>query len=632
MCGIGGLVGFDGPEPAAARLSRALAHRGPDGDGCYGDRGVALVHRRLAVLDPSPAGRQPMQTPDGRFVVVHNGEIYNFRAVADALSREPPGFRPRTGTDAEVVLHAFARWGAAAVERFRGMFAFGIWDAREQRLFVARDRLGVKPVYYWSDGARLVFASELRALLATDCVPRRLDAVGLDQYLTYQAVPAPRTLVEHVWSLPPAHTLTMRAGAPPVVAPYWDALAAAGTSRCEEDPHAVLAAIGERLRESIALHLVSDVPVATYLSGGIDSSAIVSLAREAGVVPRTFTVVCAGQAGQEAATAREVAAAFGAEHTEVPLSPARMVEQLPDALASVDHATGDGVNAYLISRAVRDAGITVALSGIGGDELFGGYPMFARLRATRRLFGAWGRAPRAMRLTAASAYRLCARASVATEKIAGMLETDGHVGALAPVSRHVIPRRHRDELLASPWRAAGRAPDPYESMLRTACAAAPAAGFEACMSYAELRTYMHDVLLRDADQMNMANGVEVRVPLLDHRLVEYMLSLSDTARTPGGSPKRLLVEALTRPLPATAVHRRKCGFTLPFDPWMRGPLRAFCEVRLARLGERGPFRPDQLRQYWNDFLARRPTVTWSRAWLLVALDEWLERNGIGVGL
>jgi asparagine synthase (glutamine-hydrolysing) len=409
---------------------------------------------------------------------------------------------------------------------------------------------------------------------------------------------------------------------------YWDLLENARTA---SNGGAIESrrAVADLLRESIALHLVSDVPVGAFLSGGIDSSVVVALMREAGHEPRTFSVAFAEQHFDEAPYARTVADRFDTDHTEIMLGESELLHQLPDALAAMDQPTGDGINTYVVSRAVRARGIKVALSGLGGDELFAGYPTFSRLRQTAPLFGVWGRTPNRLRVLAARGVEVFGRSSIAATKSAAMVASDGHLASLYPPLRQVLSRNQRRELLAPEWAALSeRSPDPYVPLLEAAFRGQAHHNLLSCVSYAEARTYMHDVLLRDTDQMSMSQGLEVRVPLLDHVLMEYVIGLPDEQKQPEGTPKRLLVESLAGLLPESVIRRPKQGFTLPFDPWMRRQLRGYCEERLAkdRLGGRGMFRPEPLNALWTAFLERRPDVSWSRLWLLVVLEEWLECN------
>ncbi|HYY90158.1 MAG TPA: asparagine synthase (glutamine-hydrolyzing) [Chloroflexota bacterium] len=635
MCGIAGLLSTVGSVPchdAVAQMINVLRHRGPDTCGIQVTTQspspvVVLGHTRLAILDLSSAGRQPMHSAGRRHAITYNGEIYNFRAVAARF----PNASWRTRADTEVLLQAYAAWGRACVEELRGMFAFAIWDADRQELFLARDRLGIKPLYYArTDGGAFVFASEIRALLASGVLRPRIDPLALAQYLTYQSVPAPRTLVEGVRSLPPGCWLSVDATGQVREERYWDLLGGVG-SRVEATTLAESRRqVADLLRQSVALHLVSDVPVGAFLSGGIDSTAVVALMREAGVVPRTFSVVFDEVAYDERAHARTVAKRFETDHTEIRLRERDLLDQIPDALDAMDQPTGDGINTYVVARAVRAAGITVALSGLGGDELFAGYPSFARLRRSATLFRAWGNVPPALRQVASHGVRVLGRSSVAASKAAAMAASDGRLAHLYPLLRQVLSLSQRQALLAQEWSEAARTePDPYVRLLDEALGRRPAVSLLTAISFAEARTYMHDLLLRDTDQMSMAHSLEVRVPLLDHCLVEYVMRLPDARKQPAGLPKRLLVESLDGLLPESVVRRPKQGFALPFDPWLRGPLRQFCAERLGPegLGGRGIFRPEALWAFWTAFLARRPDTTWSRVWVLVALEAWLDRNG-----
>jgi asparagine synthase (glutamine-hydrolysing) len=635
MCGIAGVLTTGDSATATVAVGRMvgqLGHRGPDDSGlevvaAQPGHVVAFGHTRLAIIDLSPGGHQPMRSGDGARSITYNGEIYNYRALRDELSAHTSW---RSHSDTEVLLEGYATWGRACVERLRGMFAFALWDADRQELFLARDHLGIKPLYYYAEDGLFVFASEVRPLLASGLVPRRLDPAGLADYLAYQSLPAPRTLIQGVNALPPGAWIVVDRRGRISHGRYWDLLEHAAPQATDVDPAASQRRVAELLRESVALHLVSDVPVGAFLSGGIDSSAVVGLMREAGHVPHTFSVGFAEEAYDETRYARTVAARFQAEHTEILLREPDLLAQLPQALSAMDQPTGDGVNTFVVSRAVRAAGITVALSGLGGDELFAGYPSFARLSRTAQFFRTWGRAPQQMRALAAHTVDVLGRSSVGATKTAAMLAGSGGLANLYPVTRQVLSARQRRDLLTPAWaRALDGHADPYVQLLEAAYQGSPRAGVLASISYAEGRTYMHDVLLHDTDQMSMAHALEVRVPLLDHVLVEYVMGLPDEHKWPRGTPKRLLVESLAGLLPDDVVHRPKQGFSLPFDMWMRDQLRGFCEERLGPNGLSGRdiFEPRAVRELWQAFLSRRPDATWSRLWVLVVLEDWLQRNG-----
>ncbi|MBI3016263.1 MAG: asparagine synthase (glutamine-hydrolyzing), partial [Candidatus Tectomicrobia bacterium] len=590
-----------------------------------------LGSTRLAILDLSANGHQPMPDPATGNWISFNGEIYNFRELLAELKIADPRLTTRSQTDTEVILKAYARWGRDCVRRLRGMFAFALWDQGRQELFLARDRLGIKPLYYYDHEGTFLFASEVRAILASGLVLRRLDPVGVWGYLAYQSVPAPRTLIQGIRVLPPGSWMTVDSQGTITGGRYWDLLEDASPDARSATREECRRRVRDLLREAISIHLVSDVPLGIFLSGGIDSSTVVALMCELGQVPRTFSVIFREQAYNEARHAQQVASRFHTDHVEILLGEQDLLTQLPEALAAMDQPTGDGVNTYVISRAVRSAGLTVALSGLGGDEFFGGYPSFRRLSKVGGLLRLWGRTPRAFRSLAGWMVEALGRSSVTAIKLASLVKSDGTLDATFPVTRQVFSDRERHALLENGWISEGDGTrDSYVQLLKEAYDRAPESELFSRVSYGEARTYMHDVLLRDTDQMSMAHALEVRVPLLDHKLVEYVMGLPDAHKRPNGTPKRLLVESLDGLLPKEIVRRPKQGFTLPFEPWMRGDFRGFCEERLGpeRLGGRGLFRPERLQSLWQDFLAGRRHVSWARLWLLVALEEWLERNGV----
>jgi asparagine synthase (glutamine-hydrolysing) len=621
-------------DEALAHMVNSVRHRGPDDQGSVivGIRGggtVGLGHTRLAILDTSTAGHQPMTDHQTANWITYNGEVYNYRGLRSLLDAERGAWQ--SNSDTEVILRAYGKWGRDCLEHLRGMFAFAIWDAQSQELFLSRDRLGIKPLYYYKGDGYFLFASEVRALLVTELVPRVLDPVALWEYLAYQSVPAPRTLIKGVRALMPGSWLRIGAAGEIDEGRYWDPLEQTSSEARFATISGSKQKVGELLRDSVASHLVSDVPVAAFLSGGIDSSAVAALMREAGQIPQTFSVVFSESEYSEARYARQVAALVRSEHTEIDLTERDLIDQLPEALAAMDQPTGDGVNTYIVSTAVSSAGVKVALSGLGGDEFFAGYPSFARLGRAAPYLQFWRGVPPGLRSLAARAVETLGGTSVTASKAASILEGDGTIASAFPTLRQVLSPSQRRSLLTGQFLSqVGAAQDPYTLALGDAFAQSPDAGFLSQVSYAEARTYMHDVLLRDTDQMSMAHALEVRVPLLDHKLVEYVMGLPDGHKRSNRTPKRLLVESLNGLLPPEVVHRPKQGFTLPFDLWMRGAMRAFCEERLGtdRINSRRILRSDQVQRLWQNFLDKRPDVTWSRLWVLVALEEWLESNGV----
>jgi len=639
MCGIFGIFATElGQLDLRSTTQQAglkLSHRGPDDRGLFVSSvgRCALAHTRLSILDLSPAGHQPMSTPDGRYWITFNGEIYNYKELRQELERSGETFS--SYSDTEVILRLYARAGSDSLHRLRGMFAFAIWDVRQQKLFIARDRLGIKPLYYYADDKKLIFASEVRAILATELVPRQIDPIALTEYLAYQSVPSPRTLINGIKAMPPGTWMLIDATGAIKESKYWDLLQDFSTEAQTASKSAILRRTSELLHEATELHLISDVPLGVFLSGGIDSSALVGLISDLGYTPRTFSVVFAETNYDESVFARQIATRFKTEHTEIHLTEGAMLKQLPDALAAMDQPTGDGINTYVVSQAVKAAGVTVALSGLGGDEVFVGYPSFLRLEKAIKYLRPLKRLPTPARNLAAHVVELAGGGSIKAAKIASMIGSDGSLASLYPVARQVLSSSKRRRLLSRRWKQFDQDwRDPYEYLLRNAYQGVSAAGLFARISYAESRTYMHDVLLHDTDQMSMAHALEVRVPLLDHKLIEYVIGAPDAYKRPNGVPKSLLVESLGDLLPPDVVHRPKQGFTLPFADWMRGDLRKFCEERLLgqRIESRGVFDASQVSRLWQGFINGSRDVSWSRLWVLVALEEWLEHNRVNCSI
>lgn len=623
MCGITGIHGLEGlgdPEALIRRMNDAMAHRGPDAHGVQRRGDTVLGQRRLSIIDLSSASDQPFTSSDGRYTIAYNGEIYNYRE----LKKELGDRNWRTSSDTEVLLAAFAEWGADCLHRLHGMFAFAVQDAVTGELFIARDRMGIKPLYWYHANGRLVFASELRSLLSSGFVPRTLDRDALVDHLRYQTVHAPHTLVKDVRMLEAGHYLRVRGAE--VTDHRWYQLVHAVRSDAKDMPLAeVRTEVRRLLGRAVEKRLVSDVPFGAFLSGGIDSSAVVGLMAQASDSPvHTFSVVFNEPEFSEEKYARIVAGRFRTEHTAIRLQPADMLRMLPDALAAMDHPSADGPNTYVVSKVTKEAGITMALSGLGGDEVFAGYPVFTRSVALQQR--RWlARVPHALRsLLATTANSL--RPSITMAKMGELLRLSGfEVDDTYPISRLTFGDRELEALFGIQRLPSNRVRTILSELFENDDGADLPVLSQ--VSLGELSTYLQNVLLRDTDQMSMAHALEVRVPFLDHELVEFVLGVSDAHKYPH-TPKQLLVDSLGDLLPREIVDRPKMGFTLPWDLWMRNELRAFCAERLARLDARGILGKGCMMNVWDRFLARDPRVNWSRVWSLVVLGDWLDRHGI----
>jgi asparagine synthase (glutamine-hydrolysing) len=641
MCGICGVIGMESreaSESAIRRMMAALYHRGPDEEGILLAPPAAAGMRRLSIID-LPGGSQPVWNETETLAVVFNGEIYNFAALRGEL--ESLGHRFRTHSDTETIVHAYEAWGERSVERLLGMFSFAIIEmpggrgGRATRVFLARDRLGIKPLYYARVDGMLFFASEVRALLASGWVRALLSPEAVSTYLLFGAVSEPLALIEGVCSLPPAHTMSVEAGAAvaePAPKAYWDfgrGLKNAGDSnsgssaRCRTPVERVRTL----LEDAVASHLVADVPVGVFLSSGLDSTAIAALASRSQRGIHTFTVAFPDVEFSEAEKARRTAARLGTEHSELTLSEHEMVARLEEAVAAFDQPSADGMNTYFVSWAARQIGLKVALSGLGSDEIFGGYASFdATSTATRMAaLGRWVPkplgAPLAAALTAAggaAASPDALRKACAAFLDPSLLPHPYFFTRLLFTPRIVASTMKRDSSALG-----GRL---WQRSLSDAAAEVGTADGFTRVSWLELRSYLVNILLHDTDVMSMRHSLEVRVPFLDSPLVEYMLSLPESAKRDGSRPKSLLVAALADLLPEEIVAQKKRTFTFPWENWLRGPLGKRVAAGLAEWSS--ALEPHLGRDFawaiWQDF--KRGRTSWSRPWSLYVLNEWAKRN------
>jgi len=626
-------------------MAAAMRHRGPDEEGFLTGEarapGLALGMRRLSIID-LPGGHQPIWNETHNVAVIFNGELYNYRELRERLSL--CGHRFVTQSDTEILVHAWEEWGEDALNELRGMFAFALLDLRERYatapiLFLARDPLGIKPLYYTQTPDGFAFASEVRALLASGLAAKQISQDALTAYLLFGSVSEPVTLLEGVFSLPPGHRMLLYVPdrrRTPRARPWWDPShsPAARDTRKPRDLSSAAKGLRPLLEDAVRAHLIADVPVGLFLSSGLDSGAIAALAARAQAGIKSFTLTFPGTAFDEAELASAVAKRCKTTHAEVPLDGSAILARLDEALAALDQPTMNGFNTYFVSWAAKEVGLKVALSGVGGDELFAGYQTFAdtpRLAKLIRL--AWFMPSALRRLVAPLVAGLSARRSSpdAPRKAAAAWTRPDSLPHAYYFARTLFPPGQLERTIEPRFRpstinADGVTLEPtwlgwLERTADEARKLEPVAG----ISWMEMRTYMASTLLRDTDSVSMAQSLEVRVPLLDTPLVEFVSALPDAARRRDGAQKALLVEALGDLLPPEILAQRKRTFTLPWEEWLRGPLRTRLEASFADPSPLlAPYlRPGGVRTVWTDFLAGK--TTWSRPWSLYVLNEWCRR-------
>jgi asparagine synthase (glutamine-hydrolysing) len=623
MCGINGIYQFSGfkrDQNLIEKMNNSLAHRGPDAEGVHRDEFINLGHRRLSIIDVDARSNQPFTSNDGKWVMVFNGEIYNYKSIKSQLS----DYDFKTDSDTEVVLAAYIKWGDKCLRAFNGMFSFAIWNLETKSLFIARDRLGIKPLYYVLTDEEIIFSSSVRSILASGLVEKKTREQSLIDYLRYQTVHAPYTLIEGLFQLMPGQQLSINEEEGILFKEYW---------KINEDyQHSKLnladtqTKVRSLVSESVEKRLVADVPFGAFLSGGIDSSIIVGLMSEVhDKKVDTFSVTFSEDEFSEGKYAKEVADKFKTNHHEIELGASEFRDLIPEALSFMDHPSGDGPNTYVVSKKTHEAGIKMALSGLGGDELFGGYSIFNQVadlqsKGWLKSFPAYARKP------LANSYHML-KGTVASSKIKEILKLEFFdMEYIYQFYRQVLMDDQIKKILKSSDLPRHSAFDITHKLV----------GYETIgwkmpplsrISAAEISTYMQNVLLRDSDQMSMGTGLELRVPFLDHELVEFVLGVPDQFKKPT-SPKKLLVDSFKDILPENVYNREKMGFVLPYSHWMKNELKSYCEERLNHLKNYKQFRDGGIEKLWSQFLKGHKRVTWSRIWPLVVLGDWLKANEI----
>jgi asparagine synthase (glutamine-hydrolysing) len=635
MCGIGGIVGPPTGSAAAdvGSMLQAMLHRGPDQGGLWEseDRHAVLGHRRLSIIDLSEAGRQPMIDPRSGVVMVYNGECYNYLALRQEL--EALGRQFRSQSDSEVVLAAYAQWGDAAFERLRGMFAIAIWDPRQATLTLVRDRVGIKPLYWVECRGAIAFASEVRALLKLPGWTPRLDPAGVRSYLWHGFVCGPGTIIAGVRSLEAGTLLKVAADGRILETRRY---APARSAQSKLDPVAAEQQLAAELDATVQAHMVADVPLGIFLSGGVDSSVISAVAqRNASRPVVTFNIRFEESRYDESPYAREVARVLGTDHREILLTERMFDENLDAAVGCVDQPTFDALNTFFVSRAVRDAGLTVALAGTGGDELFGGYASFVDLPRAQPLAHAFGVLPeRSLNAIGRAAARMLmgpgseVRPQSRWGKLQDVLATRGDLVALYQTSYAIFSREMQRSLLLAPQRA-----EPWGiAHERQAALTERIAGLgrHEAIAELELASFVGERLLRDTDFASMAVSLEVRVPLLDHGFIAAARAMPEATRFQPLRRKDALKRIVAAQLPPSLFDRPKAGFELPMGQWCRSRLadrleKNFQDINLAHaIG----LNAETVGRIWRSFRAGDPSVYWSRVWGMYVLMNWCRRHGV----
>jgi asparagine synthase (glutamine-hydrolysing) len=613
MCGICGAIGFENGESLTRRMNARLIHRGPDSDGFFNSAPFHLGMRRLKIIDFA-TGDQPIFNENKTIAIVLNGEIYNFRQLYNELIEY--GHRFSTKSDTEVIVHAYEQWGADCPKRLRGMFAFAIFDSRNQSLFLARDRFGIKPLYLWHNDRQMLFASEVRALLDTGVMPRVISNAGLFSYLAFGSVQEPLSLIDSIVSLPSASCLRvkLRDGALNMKQSiYWEPPNARNQIVDFENVHDVL-------KNSISSHLISDAPLGIFLSGGLDSGAIACLASESALENghQAITFDFHGSDASELCLTQATAKQAGLSLSVATLNEDGLLDDLSQIFRDMDQPSLDGVNSWYISREARRAGWKVALSGVGGDELFAGYPTFSQARMMKWL-------PTSLPFTEMlSASNMCA-SSDTRRKLLSYLGGSPPLGHPYYAIRGLFTFAQTHGLLNDADAINSPAYSMWMDSIQRHVQLAQRYDDVGQMSWLETSQYMTSTLLRDLDAMSMAHSLEVRVPFVDHLVYESILPVAARYKMERNKRKPLMVNALHGLLPREILGAKKHTFTFPFDTWLRQKLSARAQKSLENcMGMPEHFNEHKVREVWENF--ERGRTNWSRPWTLFVLGEWVSAH------
>lgn len=613
MCGISAIIQYKTTLPVREVLERMnikMAHRGPDAAGQFINENIGLGHRRLSIIDTEQSANQPMLSSNKNWVIAFNGEIYNY---VELKANELQGVPFQTESDTEVILELFDKYGTEAISKLKGMFAFVLHHIPSNETYVVRDRYGMKPLYYSIQQQGCLVASEIRALLASDLVPKKLNRSALEEYIETQTVCAPNTLIEKVQLLEAGHYVHFKRNE---ISKHCYYRLLSDTSYELSDKQTAQDLLRSSMKESVEQHMRADVPFGAFLSGGIDSSLLVGLMSEVRSEKiNTFQISFEEEAFDERKYAQLVAKKFSTNHHEINLSASEFLKDIPAAIAAIDFPSGDGPNTYAVSKAAKEAGITVAISGLGGDELFAGYPVFQYMNSIEKSF--------ALKLS----YPLRKSASLLLSSFSSnrSLRKKAELLGLRQVNlAHAFP------LVRKVWNAnelLTRKTKHFEIEKNFKFIFEKNAPLLNRVSAAEIESYMQHVLLRDSDQMSMAHSLEIRVPFLDHNVVELATHLSNDLKYPT-SPKKFLTETFADILPDEVVNRKKMGFTLPWSVWMKNELKEFTESGFQELYNQEVVNEKVLKNAWSKFLMGSEEKSFISFWHLSVLGHWIKNNKI----
>jgi asparagine synthase (glutamine-hydrolysing) len=631
MCGINGIFTYNSGTDyfqAITRMNDSIEHRGPDDKGILVQSHIALGHRRLTIDERLPKVHQPMSSDEGRYSIVFEGVIYNYKDIQEELSRPTaigPGSIFKTNADTEVLLQAYIRYGKACLNRLNGIFSFAIWDEEKKELFVARDRMGNKPLYFHKNDEELVFSSELRSILKSGLVEKKISRKGLTDYLRYQTVHAPNTIVEGIKVLLPGHYLIINEE-DFTIRKYWDVVEESQKEFIPTDYTILCEKLRSLVLNSVEMQMVDGVPLGAFSTGGIDSSVMIAaMSQLSSEQIKTYHVSFDAGNVTQSKLDRLVSEKFGTSHTEIKINTKDITSHLPEALRAMDHPGGEGLNAWFISRAAKDAGIAISFSSLGANELFAGYDIFKQMYQLREKRWLLSFPVFARRL--AGRFLKALKPGFASEKSAEILTQDYFdLSYIYPFYRQVMLDNQVYKVLNKQLLDDNR---PREIVQQSVEYGTP--GFNlpylSRISIAEMYTNLQNVLLRETGQMSIANGLEIRTPFLEQNLVRFVLAVEDKHKYPY-SPKKLLVDAFKGLLTPEIIKQADNSLTFPWKQWMKNELKSFCEEKLNSLGNRDFINDKEIKKLWSDFLTDSPHASWTRVWHLVVLENWLDENQV----